>query len=93
MQRITVLYEQAPDGEQYAEHAALCVQAPNSVFRHGPVTGSPLGEPTHAYYAEWEFADKQAFDAFVASDLFRAAGKDAYKRGFPTPNVQFLELA
>ena len=93
MHRIVVLYEQAPDEGQYAEHVELCTQAPNSVFRHGPITGSPMGEPKHAYYAEWEFADKQAFDAFVSSDLFRESGKDAYKRGFPTPQVSFAELS
>ena len=52
-----------------------------------------MGEASHAYYAEWEFADKDAFDAAVRSDEFMATGKDAYKRGFPQPNVQFVELA
>ncbi|HET7567217.1 MAG TPA: hypothetical protein VFJ91_04445 [Gaiellaceae bacterium] len=92
MHRVIVLYEQEPDAEQYAEHVKLCADAPNGVFRHGRVTGAPMGEPSHAYYAEWEFADKQAFDDFVGSEQFTAAGKDAYKRGFPRPNVQFLEL-
>ena len=41
----------------------LCEKVPNSVFRHGKVTGAPMGEPTHAYYAEWEFADEDAFKA------------------------------
>lgn len=92
MYRIVVLYEQAPDEGQYAEHVELCQDVPNGVFRHGPVTGAPMGEPKHAYYAEWEFADRQAFDAFVASEQFMAAGKDAYKRGFPTPAVEFVDL-
>jgi hypothetical protein len=51
-----------------------------------------MGEPAHAYYAEWEFADKEAFDAAVRSEEFMATGKDAYKRGFPQPTVEFLEL-
>jgi hypothetical protein len=57
------------------------------------VTGAPMGEPPHAYYAEWEFADKDAFAAAVRSEEFMATGKDAYKRGFPQPAVEFLELA
>ena len=51
-----------------------------------------MGEPAHAYYAEWEFADKDAFDNAVRSEEFMATGKDAYKRGFPQPNVQFVEM-
>jgi len=92
MYRIVVLYEQEPDPAQYAEHADLCGNVANGVFRHGRVTGAPMGEPTHAYYAEWEFADEEAFRAFVRSDEFIASGKDAYKRGFPQPAVEFVEL-
>ena len=51
-----------------------------------------MGEASHAYYAEWEFPDKDAFDAAVRSDEFMATGKDAYKRGLPQPMVQFVEL-
>ncbi len=93
MHRIVVLYEQEPDAGLYAEHVELFGHAPNGVFRHGRVTGAPMGKPTHAYYAEWEFADRDAFDAFVRSDQFIASGKDAYKRGFPQPAVEFLELS
>jgi hypothetical protein len=92
MYRVVVLYEGEPDGDSYAEHAELCAQVPNAVFRHGKVTGAPMGEPAHAYYAEWEFADKQAFDSAVRSEEFMATGKDAYKRGFPQPTVEFVEL-
>ena len=52
-----------------------------------------MGEPAHAYYAEWEFADEPAFQAAIRSDEFMATGKDAYKRGFPQPTVEFLELS
>ncbi len=93
MYRVAVLYEAEPDADSYAEHAELCVQVPNSVFRHGKVTGAPMGEPAHAYYAEWEFADKQAFDSAVRSEEFMATGKDARDRGLPRPTVEFLELA
>jgi hypothetical protein len=93
MYRVIVLYEQEPDQNSYAEHVEVCKQVPNSVFRHGKVTGAPMGEPAHAYYAEWEFVDDDAFKAGTRSEEFMATGKDAYKRGFPQPSVEFAELA
>jgi hypothetical protein len=93
MYRVAVFYEDMPDAEAYAEHAEVCARVPGGVFRHGRVTGAPMGEPPHAYYAEWEFPDKDAFAAAVRSEEFMATGKDAYKRGFPQPAVEFLELA
>ena len=93
MYRVIVLYEQEPDQTSYAEHVEVCKQVPNAVFRHGKVTGAPMGEPVHAYYAEWEFADSDAFKAGTRSEEFMATGKDAYKRGFPQPSVEFAELA
>jgi hypothetical protein len=93
MHRVIVLYEQEPDSDSYAEHAELCKQVPASVFRHGRVTGAPMGDPKHAYFAEWEFADEDAFKTATRSDEFMATGKDAYKRGFPQPTVEFVELA
>jgi len=93
MHRVVVLYDEAPDADAYAEHVELCKQVPGGVFRHGRVTGGPMGEPTHAYYAEWEFADEDAFRNATRSDEFMATGKDAYKRGFPQPTVEFVELS
>ncbi len=93
MYRVIVLYEQEPDAEEYAAHAEVCEAVPNGVFRHGRVTGAPMGDSPHRYYAEWEFADKDAFDRAVRSDEFMASGKDAYKRGLPQPTVEFVELA
>jgi hypothetical protein len=93
MYRVTVLYDEQPDPDSYAEHAEVCARVPNGVFRHGKVTGAPMGEPRHAYYAEWEFADEQAFQSAIRSDEFMATGKDAHKRGFPQPTVEFLELS
>jgi hypothetical protein len=90
MYRVVVLFEDEPDAGQYAEHAELCAQVPNGVFRHGRVTGAPMGEPAHAYYAEWEFADKDAFDAAVRSDEFMATGKEGYKRGYHQPTLLIL---
>ena len=93
MYRVTVLYENEPDPQEYAAHAEMCRCVPGGSFRHGKVMGSPMGEAPHAYYAEWEFRDKEAFDAAVQSEEFMATGKDAYKRGLPAPTVQFVELA
>jgi hypothetical protein len=93
MYRVAVFYEDQPDVEAYAEHAEVCARVPGGVFRHGKVTGAPMGEAPHAYYAEWEFADKDAFDNAVRSEEFMATGKDAYKRGFPQPTVEFVELS
>ena len=52
-----------------------------------------MGEPAHEYYAEFEFADKQAFDDFVRSDGFMAAGRDVMERGWKMPAIQFVEIA
>jgi hypothetical protein len=93
MYRVVVLYEQEPDAASYAEHVEVCRGVPSAVFRHGKVFGSPMGEPSHAYYAEWEFADEDAFKSGTRSEEFMATGKDAYKRGFPQPTVEFAELS
>jgi hypothetical protein len=92
MVRVIVLYEQEPEAEAYAEHAEICRRVPGGVFRHGKVFGSPMGEPAHAYYAEWEFDDMDAFKAATRSDEFMATGKDARDRGLPRPTVEFAEL-
>jgi hypothetical protein len=92
MVRVVVLYGDVPDGREYEAHAELCRLVPGGTFRHGPVTGSPMGEPAHRYYAEWEFADEESFRAATASDEFMATGKDAYKRGFPQPTIEFVRL-
>jgi hypothetical protein len=92
MYRVIVQYDQEPDAAEYASHVELCRQVPGSTFRHGRVFGSPMGEPAHAYFAEWEFPDEDAFKVATRSDEFMATGKDAYKRGFPQPSVEFVEL-
>jgi hypothetical protein len=66
---------------------------PAAVFRHGKVFGAPMGDAKHAYYAEWEFADEDAFKTATRSDEFMASGKDAYKRGFPQPTIEFAEVS
>ena len=83
MVRVFVLYEQEPDAERYEQHAALCRQVPGAAFRHGRVFGAPTGEPRFRYYAEFEFADRDAFKAAASSPEFMATGKDAMEMGVP----------
>ena len=82
---------QTPDGRiVYANEAAadlLRLETPEDVV------GAPMGDPPHAYYAEWEFADEDAFKSGTRSDEFTATGKDAYKRGYPMPQVEFAVLS
>jgi hypothetical protein len=52
-----------------------------------------MGDAAHKYYAEWEFPDIETFKSATRSDEFMATGKDAYKRGFPQPAVEFAELS
>ena len=81
MIRAFVLYDEEPDPQRYEEHAELCRKVPGGTFRHGKVFGAPMGEPPHSYYAEWEFADMDAFKAAVRSPEFMATGKDAMEMG------------
>lgn len=90
--RVMVLYEQEPDAAAYAEHAEVCRRVPGATFRHGKVFGSPHGDPAHAYYAEFEFADMDAFKAAAASDEFVATAKDLGDRGLPTPTIEFAQV-
>jgi hypothetical protein len=81
MVRAFVLYDSAPDPQRYAPHVELCRQVAGATFRHGPVFGAPMGEPQYAYYAEWEFPDRDAFKAAARSPEFMATGKDAMEMG------------
>jgi hypothetical protein len=40
-----------------------------------------MGEPAYRYYAEWEFADMDAFKGAARSEEFVATGKDAMQMG------------
>ncbi len=44
----------------------------------------------HGYYAEFEFADKQAFDEFARSEQFTGAGRDVTERGWKLSSVEFV---
>ena len=82
MIRVFVVYDQEPDPGRYEQHAELCRLVPGGVFRHGKVTRTMVGEPL-AYYAEWEFPDKDAFKAAAATPEFAATGKDAAEMAVP----------
>ena len=52
-------------------------------FRHGRIFGSPFGEPSARYYAEFEWDDMDAFKAATSSEAFAASGRDAMEMGIP----------
>jgi hypothetical protein len=91
MVRAFVLYESAPDPERYEQHAELCRKVPGGTFKHGPVFGSPAGEPKYAYYAEWEFPSREAFKDAARTPEFMETGKDAMAMGGRF-HVLFAEL-
>jgi hypothetical protein len=81
--RVFIVYEQEPEAERYKQHAGLCRRVQGGTFRHGKVFGAPFGEPRYAYYAEWEFPDREAFQAAARTPEFAATGKDAMDMGVP----------
>ncbi|HEY7257880.1 MAG TPA: EthD domain-containing protein [Gaiellales bacterium] len=89
---VMVTYEELPDPDRYAEHAELCRKVPGGEFRHGPVFGSPLGDPAFAYVAEWRFPDMDAFKAATRTPEFAATGQDAALMGIAF-RVQFCDLS
>jgi hypothetical protein len=93
MIRAVVLYESEPDAERYAQHIEeFASKVPGDAFRHGKALGAPLGEPACAYYFEFEWADREGFNAATRSEEFAASGNDAMGMGIPF-SVTFLELA
>jgi hypothetical protein len=92
MVRAFVLYAEQPDPDAYAAHAEVCRRVPGVTFRHGPIFGSPFGDPRYAYYAEFEFADREAFKAAARSEEFAATGPDAQRLGV-TFEVMFADVA
>jgi hypothetical protein len=92
MVRVFVLYEQEPEEGRYEQHAELCRKVPGAEFRHGRVFGAPMGEPLYPYYAEWEFADQEAFRSASRTDEFMATGKDAMEMGVRF-HVHFAEVS
>jgi hypothetical protein len=88
-----MLYDEEPEADRYERHAELCCAVPGAVaFRHGRVFASPFGEPPYRYYAEWEFADMDAFKAAARTPEFAATGKDAMEMG-GSFKVLFADIA
>ncbi len=92
MIRVFVVYEAEPDAARFEEHAQLCRRVPGGTFRHGNVFGAPMGEPRFRYYAEWEFADMDAFRSAAQTEEFRATGRDATAMGLPF-QVHFADVS
>jgi uncharacterized protein (TIGR02118 family) len=90
--KAVVLWERAPDADWYSEHAELCKQVPGVTFRAGRIFGTPAGESEYAQYAEFEFADRDAFNRGMTSDEMNAAVKDAQTQGIPF-HVHFVDVA
>ncbi len=91
MVRAFVVYEAEPEPGRFERHAELCRRVPGATFRHGRVFGAPTGEPRFKYYAEWEFADRDAFKAAARTEEFMATGKDAMEMGIAF-QVHFAEV-
>jgi hypothetical protein len=90
--RAIIQYESEPDPERYAQHVADFVEPVEcSAFRHGKVFGTPFGDPSYRYYAEFEWDDMESFGQAVSSDAFAASGKDALEMGIPF-TVHFASL-
>ena len=93
MVRVMITYEREPDAERYARHVAdFASKVPRATFRHGKVFGNPFGEPSYAYYAEFEFEDMDAFKEGSRSPEFGASGEDATTMGIPF-EVHFAEIS
>lgn len=92
MIRVFVVYEGEPDPERYEEHVALCKKVEGATFRHGKVFGAPVGEPSFRYYAEFEFADMDAFKAAARTPEFTATGVDATAMGIPS-QAHFADIS
>ncbi len=92
MIRAIIQYETEPDAERYAHHNdGFTAKVECRAFRHGRIFGSPFGEPSARYYAEFEWDDMDAFKAAVESEAFAAAGKDAMAMGIPF-TVDFVSI-
>ena len=93
MIRASVLFDQEPEPERYKRHLDDFVSTvPCDAFRQGRAFGSPFGEPAFKHYAEFEWTDRESFEAATQSQEFLATGKDAMDMGIPF-TVIFVELA
>ena len=93
MVRAVILYEREPDPERYAQHVEeFAGKVACDAFRHGRSFGAPFGEPAFAYYAEFEWADRDAFKSGARTEEFAASGKDVMDMGIPF-TVTFTDVS
>jgi hypothetical protein len=90
--KAVVLWESAPEPDWYARHGELCRKVPGVTFRAGRIFGTPSGASEYAQYAEFEFADMDAFSRGMKSDEMNAAVEDAQTQGIPF-HVHFVDVA
>jgi hypothetical protein len=90
--RVFIVYEQEPDPQRYEQHVELCRKVEAATFRHGKVFGTPTGEPRFRYYAEFEFADMDAFKAAARTPEFTQTGVDLMAMGIPA-EVYFADVS
>jgi hypothetical protein len=89
MVRVIVLYSEQPDPDSYRRHIELSrQQVPGATIRHGRVLGG-VPDPDAAYYAEFEFSDRDAWKA--GQDGLTAAAEDAQQFGIPF-RVYFTDI-
>ena len=93
MVRAIIQYESEPDPARYQQHVdEYASKVDCTAFRHGKVFGSPFGEPTCRYHAEFEWDDMESFKAAANGPEFAASGKDAMAMGIPfTVNFASIE--
>jgi hypothetical protein len=93
MIRAIIQYESEPEPERYRQHLdEYASKVECTAFRHGKVFGSPFGEPTFRYFAEFEWDDMDAFKAAAGAPAFAESGKDASEMGIPF-TVNFVTVA
>jgi hypothetical protein len=89
--RAFIVYEGEVDPERYAQHVEICERVPGATFRHGKVFGNPMGRPDFAYYAEFEFPDRESFMAASGTPEFAETGRDGMDMGVPF-KVHFADI-
>ena len=84
MVRVFVVYERGA-GRRALRAPRRALPGPSRAGRSGTGRSSARrwASRRYAYYAEWEFADLDAFKAAARTEEFMATGKDAMDMGVP----------